>query len=292
MNAAHEQSGGRLVVALLLAALAIWAVVLIALRFREPPVLCGRELESLGPACCAAGQKLEEGRCTGKIISCPPSMLLAQEPRPGCVLENEVIDLEGGQLHLGPLDWEAEGLVAPREAFVKPFSIDSLEVTVARWETCVRAQSCSELPGQPSPGLPVTGVTPKQAERFCLLVGGRLPTSDEWLLAAAGNPARRFPWGNTGLVCRRAVFGLLSGPCAEGAVGPTLAGSRPAGATPEGVFDMAGNAAEWTREGKGFVARGGSFRSTVAEELKSWAVQKTLDASLHIGFRCAYDPPG
>ena len=112
-------------------------------------------------------------------------------------------------------------------------------------------------------------------------------------MGGAGAAARRFAWGSSGLVCRRAAFGLSTGPCARQDQ-PELAGSRPDGASPEGVLDLIGNVAEWTSEpGGGFAARGGSYRSTAAAELKSWAVEAGGDGgakSLHIGFRCAYAP--
>jgi len=124
-------------------------------------------------------------------------------------------------------------------------------------------------------------------------VGGRLPTSDEWVIAAAGHDGRRYPWGQTGLVCRRAVFGLVDGPCATGGVGPEIGGMRPDGATPDGVLDLAGNVAEWTVESDGgYAARGGSFRSRVAGELKSWSVEEVDGSADHVGFRCAYDVTG
>ena len=292
MNPSRSNTAWWLVGALILAGLALWAVVMIAFRFKTGPPLCRQGLQPLGPTCCALGQKLVDGRCTGEVASCPPDMVLERQPVTGCALDNHVVDFPPGTLTIAPLDWESEGRVEPRQVTVKAFSLDALEVTVARWQRCAQAKSCQRLPGSPAPGLSVSGVTPQMAERFCLFVGGRLPTSNEWLYAAAGPQVRRYPWGDTGLVCRRAAFGLLRGPCATGAVGPTLAGSRPAGKTPEGLYDMAGNVAEWTREGTGFVARGGSFRSTVAHELKTWASENTQEASLHIGFRCAYDPPG
>jgi len=36
----------------------------------------------------------------------------------------------------------------------------------------------------------------KQAEAYCQSVNGRLPTLDEWLLAARGSSPRRFSWGD------------------------------------------------------------------------------------------------
>lgn len=53
---------------------------------------------------------------------------------------------------------------------------------------------------------------------------------------------------------------------------------------------MAGNVAEWTTERDGtHIARGGSYLSVAAVELKSWSAESTQKAARHIGFRCAYD---
>lgn len=196
-------------------------------------------------------------------------------------------------LTLGPNDWEAQGVVAERKVAVdEPFFLDAFEVTIARWNDCVGAGACAGARDD-EPGMPIRDIDPEQAERFCAHVGGRLPRGNEWLLAAAGHQARRYPWGPTGLVCRRAVFGRVAGPCTqEGELaGPELAGSVPAGATPLGLYDMAGNVAEWTVEPKDrHLARGGSYRSKVAAELKSWAVTSArAKTSPEVGFRCAYD---
>jgi formylglycine-generating enzyme required for sulfatase activity len=289
VNPAAQFKPGWLLAATALAGFALTAVVLIALKFRGEPEICGPGLVTLGPVCCAAGQKLEAGRCVGEIVTCPKGLPLAKEPTPGCAKRNRIVELPGGTLSIGPIDWEAEGKIQARNVVVKGFSIDTTEVTAQRWQECVRAKSCKQLEDSVPAGHPVTGISPSLAERYCMFVGGRLPSSDEWLVAATGSPARRYPWGNTGLVCRRAAFGLLKGPCASGAIGPTIAGSRPTGRTPEGLYDMAGNVAEWTREGKKYIARGGSFRSTIAQELKAWSSESTTEPSGHIGFRCAYD---
>jgi hypothetical protein len=94
-------------------------------------------------------------------------------------------------------------------------------------------------------------------------------------------------------VCRRAAFGLDDGPCGQGSTGPELAGGRPDGKSPDGALDLSGNVAEWTLERDGTpVARGGSYRSQVAGELTTWAVERVSGTSPAIGARCAYDVEG
>jgi formylglycine-generating enzyme len=266
----------------LAAAGAIALVVQLAARERQDPARCSGGLVAQGPRCCAAGQSVTEGGCAGVPASCPEGMRVVPHPVAGCAVIAQRVRLPGGRLRAAPSDWEGETAALERPLSVGPFALDATEVT--------NEQSRS---GDGEPGLPRTNVTPEEAERICALAGGRLPRREEWLLAAAGNQEpRRFAWGHTGLVCRRAAFGLVDGPCAEGAVGPELAGARPDGQTPDGIHDLAGNVAEWTREPDGtFRARGGSFRSRVAGELKSWAAEPPPPGRRgpQIGFRCAYD---
>lgn len=267
---------------------AVFGVVRLAVSERTAPARCGAGLMAQAARCCAPGQVLSSGHCSGEPKSCPDGMRISASAL-GCVAEPRRITYRGGHVSLGAEDWEAEGVVAPRNADVAAFSLDATEVTLERWDHCARAGGCRKLEEQ-EPGVPVRAVDPKEAEAFCRFEGGRLPTSDEWLFAAMGAEGRRFPWGSTGLVCRRAAFGLVEGPCARGTEGPELAGSRLDGATPEGALDLAGNVAEWTMESPGrYVARGGSFRSRTALELKSWAFEVLPPKARTVGFRCAYD---
>jgi nicotinamide-nucleotide amidase len=56
------------------------------------------------------------------------------------------------------------------------------------------------------------------------------------------------------------------------------------------VEDLAGNVAEWTVEPDGaMTARGGSYASRSAAELKSWASVMLEGADARVGFRCAYE---
>lgn len=232
-------------------------------------------------------------------------------PQLGCVASLEPARVAGGRLELAPNDWEAEGVVERRVVEVRSFRLDRTEVTVDAWRRCRAAGVCDPLPAPASsgadssalessapsgqrpaePGVPVTGITVRQAERYCAFAGGRLPAFDELLFAAAGPEGRRFPWGPHGLVCRRASFGLGDGPCATGATGPELAGSRPSGATSTGILDLVGNVAEWSRAPDGGLRLfGGSYRSKVASQLKSWSSEPPRTGD-DVGFRCAYDLP-
>ncbi len=66
----------------------------------------------------------------------------------------------------------------------------------------------------------------------------RLPTEKEWEYAAGGKEGRIYPWGNQAPSSTLANYNEN-----EGATTPV--GRYPDGATPEGLFDMAGNAREW-----------------------------------------------
>lgn len=265
---------------------AVVAIVRLAAREHATPERCGAGLVAFLSRCCAPEQTVSGPHCVGEPASCPQGMHVAAS-RSGCVADARRVTFAGGRVSLGADDWETEGAAEERTLSVAAFSLDATEVTLEQWSHCVQAGACRSL-DESEPGAPVSGVDAKEAERFCRFEGGRLPTSDEWLFAAVGTDGRRFPWGPTGLVCRRAVFGVENGPCAAGG-GMEITGSRPDGKTPEGVLDLAGNVAEWTVERDGrTVARGGSYRSRAAVELKSWAVETPAPRTPYVGFRCAY----
>ena len=101
-----------------------------------------------------------------------------------------------------------------------------------------------------TPEMPVVGISHEAAEAFCEWKGKqlnricRLPTVDEWLRAATGDDARKYPWGNdfsdTAAFIKenRAAFHAY----------PLFApvGSFQKDVSPYGLYDMAGNAREWT----------------------------------------------
>ena len=264
-------------------------VALLAMHHTHPPERCAAGLVALGPRCCGEGQTLQEGRCHGEPRRCADGM----EPTPeGCMASRRKVPIAAARLRVAPADWEAAQIrLAHYEVEVGAFAIDSHEVTEADWAECLQAGACAPQPATGEPGLAQAWVPFDQAEAYCRWRGGSLPTIDQWRLAAMGADSRRYPWGDTGAVCRRASFGLADGPCGHGATGPELAGSHPAGATPGGVHDLAGNLAEWTVSKRGEPSvRGGSWRDATATELRTW-YERPIAAtagSADVGLRCVY----
>ena len=91
------------------------------------------------------------------------------------------------------------------------------------------------------PNRPMVGVSWYEAQAYCAWLGGRLPTEAEWELAARGPSGRRFPWGDDPPEPERVNFDESLG--CESPVG-----IYPAGATEDGVMDLAGNVWEWVAD--------------------------------------------
>ncbi len=231
---------------------------------------------------CGPGFVAVRARCVAEQV-CAPLLVVAGGR---CAVPRRV-EVPRTRLTVGPSDWEAEGRVTPRTLEAGPLWIDAFEATAE----AVAGHAV------PDPLRAASGLTREEAAAYCGRQGGRLPTEDEWVVTAAGPSGHRYPWGETGAVCRRAAFGLAHGPCSFEGAGPDSVGAHVDGDSESGVHDLAGNVAEWVapsadapRRG---VAKGGSWRSELATELRVWA-RLELDPDAHderIGVRCAYDAP-
>lgn len=202
-----------------------------------------------------------------------------------------------------------------RSVYLDAFAIDQVEVTNERYIAFVTATGHRNPPNPYGTGpltsikgieqLPVVQTTWYDAKAYCGWAKKRLPTEAEWEKAARGADGRRFPWGNEAPTSTRANFDR------EWADEKTLypVGSLPAGDSPYGVKDMAGNAREWVSDwydpdyykrapasnpqgpdNNGVVRsiRGGSWHSPLADITASARGRGGFALQTHgTGFRCA-----
>ncbi len=202
------------------------------------------------------------------------------------------------------------------EVTLSGYYIDKTEVTVDDYADCVTAGACT-VPSTYSSycnwGVsgktdhPVNCVNWTQAGEYCTWAGKRLPTEAEWEKAARGTDGRKYPYGNETVTCDYAVMHEGSDGCGKGGT-IDVCSKSPAGDSPYGLCDMAGNVWEWVSDwydsgyytnspasnptgpvsGSTRVIRGGSF-ATFDHALR--ASHRNYDHPsvdvAYLGFRCA-----
>jgi len=200
---------------------------------------------------------------------------------------------------------------------VAAFWIHQHEVTTGEYEGCVVDGLCAPPPidsqndgedsrynyGAPERGdHPINGVSLSDAENYCDAIGARLPTEWEWEWMARGrDEGRRFPWGDSpDPSCEYAVMAdldLLDGEFGCGMGGTNPVGMKPAGATRDGVQNVAGNVSELTSstafQRDQFARRGTSYSAQSTDgdtelfEVSYQSFVSPLSRSAARGFRCA-----
>jgi formylglycine-generating enzyme required for sulfatase activity len=203
---------------------------------------------------------------------------------------------------------------------VGPFYMDVYEVTTRRYRVCVEQGTCPvptmgglmHFDDPEADRFPINGVSWHNAVAFCTFEGKRLPTSAEWEFAARGTDGRIFPWGDEAPSCERNVMDRANAGYLGCGTGNSLnVGSIPAGASPFGVMEMAGNGWEWVSDwydetyyfespvsnpqgpesGVLKITRGGDFLSRQGYEVRSSGRFPYYpgNTSPAIGFRCVKD---
>ena len=134
--------------------------------------------------------------------------------------------------------------------------------------------------------LPAVHVSWEAAEEACDRRGARLCSEAEWELACAGRQGWRFPYGDT----------YRPGACNVGHSGDLKpAGSFPACRSSWGVFDLAGNAAEWTASqwtgaiGMKVVKGGAAGQPEATSRCAARQRESARARKALIGFRCCAD---
>jgi sulfatase modifying factor 1 len=91
---------------------------------------------------------------------------------------------------------------------------------------------------QDNPDLPAVMVAALEARKFAVWSGKQLPTEAQWEMAARGTDGRLHPWGSSPPSWEK--------PREPKQIGPVM--SFPSDRSPFGVYDLAGNAWEWTND--------------------------------------------
>ncbi len=152
----------------------------------------------------------------------------------------------GGEFTMGRDAGEIQEAKPPHTVTVRPFYMDIYEVTNEQYAEFVKAtdhrapqgwKNDNYPAGQGS--FPVVGVNWNDADEFAKWKGKRLPTEEEWEYAARGKEGFLYPWGNTWTP-------KLAN--ADGASSTFTEVGKFNGKSPFGMYDMVGNAAEWTAD--------------------------------------------
>jgi formylglycine-generating enzyme required for sulfatase activity len=214
--------------------------------------------------------------------------------------------------------------------YVAEFWIDIIEVRVQDYIQCTNDGSCPAAVPNPEPedcnwmfpgrdDHPMNCLDYVRMGAYCTSKGGRIPTQEEWEKAArggcglTGSPScdaiddyRIYPWGNNPPVppdCTYLVYNNDPSPpidksqqgCGTGITWPV--GSKPAGNSPYGLYDMAGNVTEVNtstcpQTGSVMICGGHYAGPLVVSEIESCYCVGSFAQPYGIrgnGFRCAYD---
>jgi formylglycine-generating enzyme required for sulfatase activity len=162
----------------------------------------------------------------------------------------ELVILRAGTFEMGagaqPFDRPVHRVTIPR-----PFAIARREATINEWRSCVEAGACKYRPkvvDEQAGTQPITNVSWFDAQEYVAWLSAltrrtyRLPSEAEWEYAARGGTSTAFSWGPQ--------VGDSKANCREcsrtgGHELSSVASFAPNGF---GLFDMAGNAAEWVED--------------------------------------------
>lgn len=149
------------------------------------------------------------------------------------------------------------------KVWVDSYSIDQFEVTISLYAKFLSGGKHGPPPTWDEESVssagnrPAVGLSWSDGDVYCKWAGKRLPTEAEWEKAARGTDGRRYPWGhmqpfvdianyNRGTWVSEAITLTAVDSGIEGM--SVRHGTKQGGRSPYGVYNMAGNAAEWVAD--------------------------------------------
>lgn len=229
----------------------------------------------------------------------------AQSLNPHIPIPAGILQIKNGDL---------EPILVPMNAF----QVDAYEVSNRQYQLCILASGCDE-PQNPAlfdinvrqyPDSPVANVTAFEAIRYCQWLDGSLPSSAEWEYTVRGSADRKYPWGDNEPTIITDFVNIDADLTLTRTLAPVDSYLKGATPIPNSVFNMLGNAMEWTssdfntlplsstpRWDGGFSTvpiqlsvRGSSFSSAWTKEVVNVRLQVIpSEVRRDLGFRCRYD---
>ena len=185
------------------------------------------------------------------------------------------------------------------------FALKKTPVTVAEFKKCVAVGACTAEHYNNSSYLsgcnygrgdawlshPMNCVDLYGARDYCEWIGAKMPTEEEWEYAATHNGMEHlnttYPWGGSAPTRSLANYSNTS---------TTAPGQySPAGDSPLGLVDMAGNVWEWvdslySSTAQTYAIKGGAWNSSSVSDLSvssRGAAGPDAKNGVNVGFRCA-----
>ena len=246
---------------------------------------------------------LHKARIESRTVVLPP---LTSVPAARGGLPATIVGDDGHTMVLIPAGEFIMGEGESKRIYLDAFYIDRYEVTNALWDRVVPVSK--RRPKSLCDRCPVINVSWFEAERYCKRVGKRLPAEAEWEKTARGPDGMVYVWGEqfrpglTNVIGRADEFSFTA-PIGSFSLDKSL----------YGVFDLAGNVAEWTaswyergyettmprsnpkgpERGDFRVHRGASWKSPTKKTrvtIRDWSFPE--DKHDTVGFRCAKSATG
>ncbi len=196
------------------------------------------------------------------------------EPDAGPTEDDDFIDIPAGSF---TFTLDTENHHSGDTVTVAAFQLGRTPVTVEEFEKCVASGNCRSAyyqdfqenslcnyDNESRKNHPMNCVEWSGAKEYCEWAGGRLPTEEEWEYASTHIGKKRltmtYPWGDDTPTSSLANYNKNVGSTTE------VGHYSPAGDSPLGLVDMAGNVYEWTSSvfsssTGGYVLKGGSLLS-------------------------------